>query len=132
MISKSFAVKKECLEEVQCLIATWAEEVAISVKISTKLAICSDEIVSNVVFYSGATNLEIQCEIDDTGITLTFIDDGTPFDPLTDAKEPDITASLEDREIGGLGIFMVKKMATSIAYERCDNKNSLEIKIAIA
>ncbi|MCQ2105114.1 MAG: ATP-binding protein [Fibrobacter sp.] len=132
MKSRSFNVSKDCLTEVQDFITIWSKSQGISMKISSKLAVCSDEIVSNVVFYSDASNLEIECEISDTEISLTFIDDGKPFDPFTEVQEPDVTAALEDREAGGLGIFMVKKMASSTAYERQGNKNEVIIKISIA
>ncbi len=131
MISKSFAVKKESLEDVQTFIIQWNESQEVPLKISTRLAICSDEIASNVVFYSGASNLEIECEIDDGDISLRFIDDGKPFDPLTEAGEPDINASIENREIGGLGIFMVKKMMDSVQYQRTNDKNVLVIRISV-
>ena len=55
-----------------------------------------------------------------------FTDDGKPYDPTT-AKEPDITLSAEEREIGGLGIFMVKKMAAEISYRYEGGKNLLNV-----
>ena len=55
-----------------------------------------------------------------------FEDNGKPYDPTT-AKEPDITLSAEERDIGGLGIFMVKKMAADIQYENAKGKNKLTV-----
>lgn len=124
---KTFSAKQECLEEVQNFVNGWSESKKVDMKVASKLAICSDEIVSNVVFYSGAITLEIQCEKQENTITLTFIDDGKAFDPLTETKDPDITSSAEDRELGGLGIFMVKKMATSVSYQRIENRNHITV-----
>ena len=58
---------------------------------------------------------------------ITFIDNGVPYDPLA-KSDPDITLSAEEREIGGLGIYMVKKSMDDISYEYKDGKNILKIK----
>jgi serine phosphatase RsbU (regulator of sigma subunit)/anti-sigma regulatory factor (Ser/Thr protein kinase) len=92
------------------------------------LQIFLDEIGSNIVRYSGASGFVIDVELTDApdGIRLVFFDDGTPYDPLTHV-DPDTTLSADKRQIGGLGILMVKKMATSIAYARVNNRNRLTI-----
>lgn len=128
-MQKAFEVNKESLNAVQNFIAVWAEENGACMGVATKLAVCTDEIVSNIIYYSGATSLEVDCSMNGSEIVVMFMDDGKFFDPLKDAKEPDITASVEEREIGGLGIFMVKKMMKSLAYERDGEKNVLTISI---
>lgn len=129
--SKKFEVSRESLESVQEFISCWAEENGIPVKLAMKINICSDEIVSNVVFYSGATYFEIICDKQNAIVSISFVDDGKAFDPLTETKDPDITASVEEREIGGLGIFMVKKMMNEVCYNRVDNKNILTLKTKV-
>ena len=84
------------------------------------------EIYSNIVYYSGATNAKITVTASDEKLSLLFEDDGIPYNPTT-AKEPDVTLSAEERDIGGLGIFMVKKMAADIHYENTDGKNRLTV-----
>lgn len=128
-MQKTFETTEESLGTVQDFIAVWAEGNGVGVGISTKLAICTDEIVSNVIYYSGASVLDVDCSMEGSEITVKFTDDGKAFDPLTEAKEPDITASVENREIGGLGIFMVKKMMKSVTYERDRGRNILVLKI---
>ena len=76
------------------------------------------------MYYSGAKNAKITVTASDEKLSLLFEDDGIPYDPTT-AKEPDITLSAEERDIGGLGIFMVKKMAADIQYENAKGKNKL-------
>ncbi len=92
------------------------------------LQIFLDEIGSNIVRYSGASGFVIDVELTDTpdGIRLVFFDDGMPYDPLTHV-DPDTTLSADKRQIGGLGIFMVKKMATSVTYARTNNRNRLTV-----
>ena len=63
-------------------------------------------------------------------VHLTFSDNGVPYDPLETA-EPDITLSAEEREIGGLGVLMVKRLTETMEYHREDNRNILKIVIAL-
>lgn len=95
-------------------------------KLASKLQIAVDEIYSNIVYYSHAENAKITVSKGDEKLTLTFEDDGMPYDPTT-AKEPDVTLSAEERDIGGLGIYMVKKLAADICYENIAGKNVLRI-----
>ena len=60
-------------------------------------------------------------------VSITFTDNGIPYNPLT-KSDPDTTLSAEEREIGGLGIFIVKKMMDEVFYEYHDNKNCLTIR----
>ncbi|MGN0814913.1 MAG: SpoIIE family protein phosphatase [Candidatus Coproplasma sp.] len=101
-------------------------EQGIGEKSANRLQIAVDEILTNIVSYSGASRAEISVATDGQSITLTFGDDGTPYDP-TKAEEPDVTLSAEERNIGGLGIFMVKKMASSVEYGYVDGKNRLTV-----
>ena len=62
--------------------------------------------------------------------TMTIEDDGHPFNPLTDAPEPDLAASAEDRPIGGLGLHMVKSLTASLDYQRQGHHNRLRVVFA--
>jgi len=95
---------------------------------TASLHIILDEICSNIVKHSGASEFEVNVELfaDPAGVKLTFIDDGVPYDPLAH-KDPDTTLPAEKRPIGGLGIMMVRKMASSMSYERVRDRNSLTI-----
>lgn len=78
------------------------------------------------MYYSGAETASVTVSYDGEALALRFLDDGRPYDPTT-AKEPDITLSAEEREIGGLGIFMVRKMATEIDYKNEGGRNCLTV-----
>ena len=88
------------------------------------LHIILDEISSNIVRHSGATGFEVDIEIIETppGVRMTFCDDGVAYDPLAHT-DPDTTLPAEARPIGGLGILMVKKMASSVSYRRAHGRN---------
>lgn len=99
-----------------------------STRSQMQINIAIDEIYSNIVKFSGATSVTLIVEIRKATSTvkLTFIDNGKPYDPLKN-KDPDITLSAEEREIGGLGIFIVKKTMDSVCYRRNGDNNELAI-----
>jgi serine phosphatase RsbU (regulator of sigma subunit)/anti-sigma regulatory factor (Ser/Thr protein kinase) len=91
------------------------------------LHVMLDEIVSNVVNYSGATAFDLDVAAAGTTFArLTVSDDGRPYDPLAH-DDPDTTLAAEDRPIGGLGILIVKKMADTVIYRRDANRNILTL-----
>ncbi len=99
-------------------------------KIANKIHIILDEIYTNIVSYSGATVATISYDITGEKLNLVFSDDGIEYNPL-EASDPDITLSAEERQIGGLGIYIAKKMAESMEYNRIDKRNVLRITIAL-
>ncbi len=95
-------------------------------KVVTQMKIAADEIISNIARYSGAAAVQVDCEMMDGRTVIRFMDDGNPYDP-TVQKEPDIGLSAEEREPGGLGIFIVKKSMDRMSYEYADGWNILTI-----
>jgi len=98
-------------------------------KIQNQIGIAVDEIFSNIARYAyhpdtGDATVRI---IVDSDITIEFEDSGIAYDPLS-AEPPDITLPIEEREIGGLGLFVVKNLMDSVAYRREGGKNILTIK----
>ena len=108
-----------------------SKKLEIMPKISSKINIVFDEIYTNIVKYSKANIITISYSIEAGKLYLEFSDDGMAYNPL-EAAEPDITLSADEREIGGLGIFMVKKMTESMEYEYANDKNVLKIAIALS
>ena len=108
------------------------EGVGCSVKVQTQIDIAVDEIFGNIVHYAygengGEVTVRIEMEDNPQAAVITFIDSGVPYDPLSQA-EPDITLSADERKIGGLGIFMVKKTMDDLAYEHKNGMNILKIR----
>ena len=114
------------ISEVSDFFDNCLEEFMIPLRVGYSLKVVTDEIYSNIVYYSGANRAEILFRNDADKITLIFQDDGKPYNPL-EAEEPDITAGIEDRKIGGLGLFMVKKMAESVQYEYAAGRNCMTV-----
>ena len=90
-----------------------------------------EEIVTNIISYAhddeAAHEIVIRMELDGKNLTLKVEDDGKPFDPL-DHPTPDIHKPLEERDIGGLGVFFVRELMDTIEYERKEGKNILLVK----
>ena len=98
-----------------------------SVCAAPKPAVVMDEIVSNIVRCSGSADFTLDLEQTDEGLVMVFVDSGRAFDPTRDVEAPDVTAALDDRGVGGLGIFMVKKMSKSVSYRRDGERNVLTV-----
>ena len=95
---------------------------------SPKAAVILDEIVSNIVRCSGSATFDLTYTLHEGLHTLVFADMGTPFNPLSH-PDPDVTEPGESRKTGGLGIFMVKQMATSVDYTRENDTNILTVTV---
>jgi sigma-B regulation protein RsbU (phosphoserine phosphatase) len=95
------------------------------------LDLIADEVLANVIHhaYHDQADAEawIHLEIDAEFVRVLFSDAGPPFDPLVEAPEPNLQLPTEEREIGGLGILMVKRLADRVSYRRDDQRNVLEV-----
>lgn len=122
----------ENVEKVTEFVDAALEKYDCSPKAEVQINIAIDEIFSNIARYAydpkiGKAEVEIEVIEDPLSVIITFTDGGVPYDPLKKA-DPDITLSAEERQIGGLGIFMVKKSMDDISYEYKDGKNILTIR----
>lgn len=100
-----------------------------SLEFTLRLAL--EELVVNVVNYAygegGDGPLEVSVERREDSIVMTFADEGVAFNPL-ERETPDITLPLDERPIGGLGIFLVRELMDDVAYHREGQRNILTIK----
>lgn len=124
MLKLKTEARLECIAEVTEFFEEQLEKCSAPMSVSAQVGIVTDEIFSNIVYYSGATSVTAGCETGDHKVILRFADNGRPYDP-TKKPDPDITMPAEERETGGLGIFMVKKMMDHISYEYMDGFNIL-------
>ncbi len=106
------------------------EKLSVTPKIANKVSIVVDEIYSNIVNYSGAEIASVAYRIADGRLYMTFEDNGIPYNPLK-APESDVTLSAKEREIGGLGILMVKKMSENMEHRYENNKNILKLSLVL-
>ena len=95
------------------------------------LNLALEEVVSNVILYAYpremGEKITIMAQTEKQSLIFTITDKGKEFDP-TNVEEADVTLSAEEREIGGLGIFIVKNIMNEVTYQRLDGKNILTLK----
>ncbi|MDE7195053.1 MAG: ATP-binding protein [Oscillospiraceae bacterium] len=108
------------------------EQLNCSMKTQYQVDVAIDELFGNIANYAynpdvGAATVRVEVTKNPLAVVITFIDNGVPYDPLAKA-DPDVTLSAEKREIGGLGIYMVKKSMDDVSYEYKDGKNILKIR----
>ena len=94
--------------------------------ILNQIDLAVEEIFVNIAHYSGADEAIINCSFENDKLEITFSDSGVPFNPLA-KPDPDLTLNAEEREIGGLGIFLTKKFMDTVSYEYKDGMNCLRI-----
>lgn len=127
-------ITKADVSNIQAITALVNEELEsrdCPIKTNMLIDIAVDEICSNIAFYAYPDDIgDIRVSIDfveaPRGAVLIFEDEGIPFNPL-EKEEPDVSLDIDERGIGGLGIFMVKKSMDDVTYRREGNKNILTI-----
>ncbi len=100
------------------------------VSLDFKIKLILEEVVLNALNYGHLekpTNVSLKITDLDKEVSIEILDDGKAFNPLKDAPVPDTDAPLEERPIGGLGVYLVKTLVSDISYERINDKNSLSI-----
>ncbi len=116
----------EVMDEVTGFVEGELETADVPMKVIVQVNIAVDEIFSNIARYSGATEAIVDISVVQNIITLCFSDNGQTYNPL-DKADPDITKSADEREVGGLGIFMVKNTMDDVRYRYENGMNILTI-----
>lgn len=122
----------ENIERVTEFVDGQLEQFGCPVKAQMQIDLAIDELFGNIAHYAyspevGPATVRVEVTEQPLAVVVTFIDNGVPYDPLK-GEEPDITLSAEERQIGGLGIYIVKKSMDEISYEYKDGQNILKIK----
>ena len=89
-----------------------------------------EELYSNSIYYGKVEKLKvtISLELDSELLSITYKDNGMPYDPLVESENPNIELGVEERQIGGLGIHFVKNLTDTQHYKRDENCNILSLK----
>ena len=129
MTIKTFPAKTEALNDVLGFVEETLESFDCSMKIQMAVSVAIEEVFVNVAHYAygdgeGDVTLGIDFDADSRAVTFRMADQGVPFDPLK-KPDPDITLSAEERDIGGLGIFITKKTMDTVTYAYENGENIL-------
>ena len=122
----------ENIEKVTAFVDEQLEALDCPMKAQMQIDVAIDELFSNIAYYAynpevGPATVRVEVTQDPLAVVVTFIDNGKQYDPLA-KEDPDVTLSAEERDIGGLGIYIVKKSMDDISYEYKDGQNILRIK----
>ena len=120
MREKTVQATLENLDEVMAFVEEQMEVYHCSMKMQMQIAVAVEEIYVNIASYAyreqkGNARIRVQSGGEPLQIIITFEDDGIPYNPLL-KEDPDITLSAEERKIGGLGIYIVKKSMDQVEY----------------
>ena len=120
------------LAEVLAFVDGELESLDCPMKTQMQVDVAVEEIFVNIAHYayapgSGQATIRVETSLEPKAVTVTFTDKGIPYDPLS-RPDPDVTLSAEERQIGGLGIYMVKKTMNEMEYEYRDGQNVLRMK----
>ena len=122
----------ENIEKVTAFVDEQLEAMDCPMKAQMQIDIAIDELFGNIAHYAynpkvGPATVRVEVTDNPMTVIITFIDNGVPYDPLA-KEDPDVTLSAEERGIGGLGIYLVKKSMDGISYEYKNGQNILKIK----
>lgn len=118
--------------EVTDFVDVQLEELGCPTEIKAQIGIAIDEVMSNIAQYAydtddGAITVRLEAEQDPRSVVLSFMDNGVAFDPVA-KDDPDVSLKASERSVGGLGIYLVKKMMDGVRYERRDGVNILSLR----
>ena len=119
------------LPEVLAFVDDYLEQMDCPMKTQMQIDVAVEEIFVNIASYAyapktGKAKIRVETGSSPPTVKITFMDSGVPYDPLA-KEDPDVTLSADERAIGGLGIFMVKKNMDDMHYEYKDDQNILTI-----
>ena len=122
---------KDSIGQITAMVDEELEALDCSIKAQMQLDVAIDEIYANIASYAypeggGEAKVVFSFDEETRTVTLTFTDQGIPFNPLLQ-EEPDVTLAAEERKEGGLGIFLVRKTMDAVDYRYEDGKNILSI-----
>lgn len=127
---RNLPVDLASIEEARQGLAAYLLPFQLGERVMNRIEVVLEELVSNVVRHASAVDeLSIAAECLDDGVHLTIADNGTAFDPLG-AAAPTPFSTLEEAELGGLGILLVKRLTRSLDYERIGGVNRIRAVVA--
>lgn len=116
----SYPAQFQYLDEIRDFVAEIAREGGFNEKEIYSIQLATDEAASNIIehAYAGVSNgkLELTCGMKDDQLTIILLDHGKSFDPDS-VRPPDLKASLSERQVGGLGIYLMRKLMDEVRYE---------------
>ena len=119
MVKSVFKANFQSLDSIRTFVGQSAQQAALSDRDVYAVQLAADEASTNIIQHAyggeGNADIEIECEIAPGELTITFRDQGKSFDPAS-VPEPNVKASLENRKIGGLGMYLIRNLVDEVHY----------------
>jgi serine/threonine-protein kinase RsbW len=131
MLTKTVPARVDSLHELLAFISGYAEEKGFTKDSLNRIQLVAEEALVNIFHYAYARRADGQVEVrlmetDGPALRVEIRDKGNPFDPLS-IGEPDVAADISERRIGGMGVFLIRKMADEVRYGREADTNILDL-----
>ena len=128
MSKTTFVANFENLDEIREFVGEEARQVGFSDKEIYSIQLAADEASSNIIEHAyagvGDGEIEIDCSISDGGLKIVMRDQGKPFNPSS-VPEPNVKADLSERKIGGLGMYLMRKLMDEVSYESMAERGNI-------
>ena len=129
-LSLKFKSDREELDGITAAVEALSADEAWSTDLLFRINLVIEELVLNIIDYGYDDNdqeIELNFKSDANSVTIDITDEGRAFDPLNDAPEPDIDSPLEERHVGGLGVYLARTMMDELTYRRENSRNHLTL-----
>lgn len=131
-LALTLETRPEELERLTAAVETLAEQDDWPAALTFKVNLVLEELVLNVINYAydeSGHHLDVRLTCNEDDLVIEITDEGKPFDPLHDAPDPDMESPMEERRIGGLGVYLVRTMTSEMQYRREDGKNRVKVAV---
>ena len=121
---------REELDGITAAVEAFSDDEDWSTDLLFRINLVIEELVLNIIDYGYDDNdheIELNFNSEANAVTIDITDEGRAFDPLNDAPEPDISSPLEDRHVGGLGVYLARTMMDELTYRRENSRNHLTL-----
>ena len=123
--------KHDELDRITAAIEELGEESGWPLELVYKINLVLEELTLNIMNY-GYTDeeihyIDVSVQTEESNVTIEIVDDGRPFNPISDAPAPDLEGPMMDRRIGGWGVHIVRTIMDDVSYVRTDNKNRMKL-----
>ncbi len=129
-LSMAIKTTRDELERIATSIEEFGREDSWSDDLVFRVNLVLEELILNIIDYGsgdGDPDIALDVESDDSSISIVISDSGPAFDPLTEAPAPDLTATVSERRVGGLGVHLTKTLMDEVSYSRDAGRNRLSI-----
>jgi anti-sigma regulatory factor (Ser/Thr protein kinase) len=130
MPTLTFPTTFDILDDIRTFVGDVAQDAGFNSKEIYSIQLATDEAASNIIEHAYDEKpdgkFEVSCEFHANRLIITLLDHGKPFDP-SKVEEPDLKADLLDRKIGGLGIYLMRKLMDEVRYETTQTGNLLTL-----